>query len=299
MIGYHPPIYQLKRDREYDKDNGFLDCIMRAHEKNGAEAIQIWTNNPKSYFGKLHPKTVTGPIRKYVKEKGIFLISHSPYILNFARDPDPKVLNRYVVDLKNIHAMGGVGSVLHMGFNVKDIKKSHKEACETMVENIKLVCEKTPPDSIIILENLAGKGSAMCCKMKEWADFCNDHLYKDKELRRRVRWCVDTAHLHGVGEYDLSFRREVDRFYDDFERLIGWDKILCFHYNGSCADLGSCKDLHFDIAPEVCGKIQSKGMRHLARYARDSNKPLIMEIPGVIPVDFQVLLVRSWTSIPR
>lgn len=280
-VGYHVPV-----------SGDYLKAVRHAHLDNDATAIQIWTGNPKSYHAK-HLEN-TEPARQYVEDNNLFLISHSPYILNFARDPDPKILNRYITDLKNIHNLGGKGSVLHMGFNVKTIKKSHEEACRTMIKNLDLVAQKTPKDSTMILENMAGKGTAMCCKMDEWAAFSEEI---PEDLYKRISWCVDTAHLHGVGEYNLSMRREAMRFYDDFDSQIGWDHLLCFHFNGSAAALGSCKDLHADIGHDMAGVIESKGLRHLARIAQETEKPLIMEIPAMeSPVAWQIATVRSWVD---
>lgn len=282
-VGYHAPLGAT-----------FLDTVVGAFRGNDATAIQVFTGSPKSYYAKPVDKKDAAATAHYVKKHNIFFISHSPYIINFARDPDTKVLNRYITDLLNIHALGGKGSVLHMGFNVKALKKSHEEACQTMIRNLDIVAKRTPKQSTIILENMAGKGTSMCCRMDEWSKFC-DEIPED--LWKRIEWCVDTAHLHGVGEYNLSMRREAMRFYEDFDGLIGWDKLMCFHFNGSSADLGSCVDRHADIGHDSSGKIESKGLRHLARIAWETEKPLIMEIPCVeYPVAWQIATVKSWVD---
>lgn len=268
--GYHPSI-----------NKGYHNAIERVAGLGG-QACQLWMGNSKGYAAKLIPDAKVKPARELVEAEGIFLIAHSPYLLNFARPlqktPEGlKALNRYVTDLINVTNLGGVGSVLHMGANVKDLKQSMADAYQQFADNLKWVVKHKPKNAIIILENMAGGGTRMCCEMAEWSDFWNN--YVDDDLKKHVRWCVDTAHLYATGEYDLSQRREVMRFYRDFDKHIGWEYLLCFHFNGSKSELGSHHDHHADIGPETSGLIESKGMRQLARIAGATDKPIILEVP--------------------
>jgi deoxyribonuclease-4 len=67
-------------------------------------------------------------------------------------------------------------------------------------------------------------------------------LNKDK-----VRICIDTAHLWGVGEYDLRDVDEIDRFIDDMERYGIMDRWKLLHLNDSGVPFGSHKDRHASI----------------------------------------------------
>lgn len=284
--GYHPSI-----------DRGYLSAIERPIAI-GASAVQLWMGNSKGYASKIQPKTVYEPVAELVRENNVFLIAHSPYILNFARplqesDSGMKALQRYVNDLINITNLGGIGSVLHMGSNVKELKQDMAGAYENFVSNLWWVVERMPKGAIIILENMAGGGTRMCCEMKDWSDFWNN--YVDKDLKKHVRWCVDTAHLYATGEYDLSKRTEALRFYNDFDKNIGWEYMLCFHFNGSKTCLGSNHDNHADIGPEMSGLIETKGLRQIARIAGATGKPIIMEVPTdehSLPDQFDV--VKGW-----
>ncbi len=286
QYGYHPSI-----------DRGYLSAIERSIAL-GASAVQLWMGNSKGYASKVLPKKIYQPVAELVAEKEVFLIAHSPYILNFARplqnsEQGLKALQRYVNDLTNITNLGGVGSILHMGSNVKELKQTTIQAYENFVENLWWVVEKMPDDAIIILENMAGGGTRMCCEMDSWSDFWNNHV--DDELKKHLKWCVDTAHLFAAGEYNLSQRREAMRFYKDFDKKIGWQHLLCFHFNGSKSALGSHVDNHADIGPETSGLIATKGLRQLARIAGATGKPLILEVP----IDDHTLveqfeLIESW-----
>lgn len=285
-FGYHPSL-----------DRGYLSAIERPLAL-GCKAIQIWVGNSKAYASKELTEDVYNPVAKLVKENNIFLISHSPYIINFARplqhsSAGRKALERYLRDLVNITNLGGVGSVLHMGSNIKELGQDMPTAYKTFVDNLRWIVERKPPNAIIILENMAGGGNQMCCWMNDWADFWNN--YVDKDLKGHIRWCADTAHLYANGEYDLSLRTEAFRFYKEFDRYIGWDFLLCFHFNGSKTQFGKHKDNHADIGPEKSGWISTKGLRQIARIAGATDKPMILEVP----VDDHTLieqfeLVSSW-----
>ena len=276
LVGYHTNIY-----------NSYLETIEYAHRKNHANSIQLFVGNPKSY--KSSNIDVTG-VKQYVQDNSIFLICHSPYIINFARPNNTQGISRYVSDLNTIESMGGYGSVVHMGYNVLKDENVNR----TFIKNLDEVSQSISHNVKMIVENMSGKGTAMCCTMDGWASF-NEEIPED--LYKRIEYCVDTAHLYGEGSYNLSMRRESMRFYEDFNNMIGWDKVACFHFNGSHADLGSCKDLHADIGDTMCGVIESKGMRHLARIAHQTHKPLILEVrQDEFPVLWQIETIKSWVD---
>jgi deoxyribonuclease-4 len=129
--------------------------------------------------------------------------------------------------------------------------------------------------------------------MEGWVDFWRN--YVPPALKQRVRWCVDTAHLFAAGEYNLSNRSEVMRFYRDFSEGIGWNYLLCFHFNGSKTKFSSKKDNHADIGPKTSGYIETKGLRQLARIAGATGKPIILEVPtDQYRLVDQFNLIESW-----
>jgi deoxyribonuclease IV len=269
--------------------------VIQKCQQLGINGCQIWLGNNKSYYSKLLEKEEYEPIYNNIKKTGFFLIAHSPYILNFARplindNTGQKALDRYIRDLVNIKNLGGIGCVLHMGSNVLNLPI--KECYATFIKNLEWVVENMPNDVYIILENMAGGGKRMCCKMKEWADFWN--LVPNK-LRDRILWCIDTAHLYAAGEYDISKKSESIRFYNDFSKLIGWDYVLCFHFNGSKSKFASHIDNHADIGYEKAGEIEIIGLKELAFIAGKTVKPLILEIPGdTYTTEEQTSIIKSW-----
>ena len=201
-------------------------------------------------------------------------------------------LQRYATDQINITNLGGCGcgSVLHMGANVANLHQSTDTACQNFVDNLDWVLENTPESSTIFLENMAGCGTRMCCKMKEWSRFWN--YYLDSDLQSRVKWCVDTAHLFATGEYNISNPDEVERFYADFDKNIGWDNLGCFHFNNSKAKCKSFHDIHADL---TSGYIETAGMEALCKLATKTGKPMILETPANSQsLEEQFGLIKKW-----
>lgn len=270
VYGYHASI-----------DRGYLSAVQRPITF-GAGAVQLWMGNSKGYASKVLDPKICEPVKEYVSANKLKLIAHSPYLLNFARplqdSPEGrKALERYLRDLVNVVNLGGLGSVLHMGANVKELKLTFDGACENFVKNLRWIIERMPPSATIILENMAGGGTRMCCEMVPWIEFWQNHVSED--LRPRIKWCIDTAHLYATGEYDLSKPEEVLRFYEDFDEGIGWEHVMCIHFNGSKTALGSHRDNHADIGPIKSGKIATAGLLTLADIARESDKFMILEVP--------------------
>lgn len=280
-IGYHPSI-----------SNG-IEYMIQNCLNSGCTCCQCFLGSPKSFSAEILDKDFCNDIKDIVKKNNFFFIAHSPYLLNFARDlieEDKKFhLKRYVTDLINIDQLGGIGSVLHMG---SSLKMGHNKSCENFIKNLEWVVDRIPDSVTILLENMSGKGTNMCCDLESWTDF-DSRL--PEHLKNRTKWVVDTCHLYANGEFDLSSRRESQRFYREFDKNIGWDRIACFHFNGSIGSFGSKIDNHADICNDNCGKIETKGLRQLARIAFDTNKPLILETPGEeTDIIEQVELIKTW-----
>jgi len=262
-------------------DRGYLSA-METSVALGASAVQVWVGNSKGYASKLLDEKTHKSVCEYVVKNNLKLIAHSPYILNFARPlqetPDGiKALERYLRDLINITNLGGIGSVLHMGSNVKELKQSMGFANEMFVKNLTWIIDRMPDSATIILENMAGGGTRMCCKMDEMIEFWQNNV--PNKLKPRIKWCIDTAHLYAAGEYDLSNESEAQRFYKDFDEGIGWEHVLCIHLNGSKTTFGSNRDNHADIGPIQSGYIKTSGLLEIVKIARETSKFLILEVP--------------------
>lgn len=272
-----------------NKEKTFLETLKKANFK-GATAIQLWTGSPYKNSANIVNEKDAESSKNYVKDNDIFLISHSPYVINFARESQTASQQRLVTDLENISSLGGVGTVLHTGKNVTSIGQSFKQAEDNFTENIRKTLESYSGGSYILLENMCGSGSSMWCDLDSWSSYWDEYPFLD-----RTRWCIDTAHLYAAGEYDISKRGESLRFYNNFSERIGWSYVSCIHFNGSLVPCGAKNDRHADIDEHNSGCIETKGLRQFARIAFANKTPLILETPGEILIEDQISRIRSWS----
>ena len=101
--------------------------------------------------------------------------------------------------------------------------------------------------------------------------------------------CLDTCHLNDSG-YDIS---KFDSILDDFDKIIGLDKIKCVHVNDSKNEIGSHKDRHENIG---LGTIGFDNLLNVLYNSRLDNIPKILETPYIDkcpPYKFEIEMIRN------
>jgi hypothetical protein len=136
-------------------------------------------------------------------------------------------------ELKITGQLGG-GVVIHPG-SCPNRKQGLLNVAET-INNIYF-----PPSSTLLLENSAGQGNTLYTTLDELAIILANISPRNKD---HVKICIDTCHLYAYGQYDISLTSEITRFWSDFDRIIGREKLGLIHFNDSRCDLGSRKDSH-------------------------------------------------------
>ena len=93
--------------------------------------------------------------------------------------------------------------------------------------------------------------------------------------RQHIGVCIDTCHIYAYGLYNLSLISEVDKMFEDFDYLIGLNRLSLIHLNDSKDKFGSKKDRHERIGQgNIWGKDDS-ALRHL--LLKYKNIPMILE----------------------
>ena len=143
------------------------------------------------------------------------------------------VTKRLEWELGQVSRFGGLGVVIHPGSH-PNREKGHLSVSRTL-SGLTMGEDIT---SLVLLENCAGEGNKLCRNPGELACVIENMTHnKDK-----VGVCIDTAHLWGVGEYDLREVEEIDRFFEDMEKYGIMDRWKLLHLNDSGVQFGSRKD---------------------------------------------------------
>lgn len=130
------------------------------------------------------------------------------------------------------------------------------------------------PNSKLLLENAAGQGTSLATTIAELATIYNNVQPCKQQY---IYFCIDTAHIHGFGEYDLRKCSEIDRLFSDFDKLLGLDKWKLLHLNDSCVPLGCRKDRHELIAQGNIWKEDQTALKYLVNKCCQHDIPIVLE----------------------
>lgn len=232
----------------------------------------------------------------------VYMVIHSSYLINLCHPPNTtRYLNSIqslVQDLSTSAIIGHrcLGVVIHMGKNIAELNISNNQAIRNYISGIKHALQSTPHNTTIILETGASQGSEVGSKLPDLAK-----IYAGLSVaeQKRIGFCIDTCHIWATG-YDISSKSNVKKFIQEFDQLIGIDKITCIHFNNSKRECGSKVDRHADLN---YGKIHTTGLATFAKWAKSKKIPIIMETPldsvnpktnHEISTDDELNLVMSW-----
>lgn len=212
------------------------------------------------------------------------VVVHAPYIINLANDKDPEKFKFSVrflqEELERCELLGIKSIVLHPGSHVG---LGVDAAISNIAKGLNVILGTH--DVTILLETMAGKGTEVGSSLEEIKRIVD--LVDDKE---HIGVCLDTCHLNDAG-YDMS---KFDDFLDQFDSLIGLNKIGCVHVNDSKNVLGAHKDRHENIG---FGTIGFDNLISVIYNNRLENISKILETPYVdrefAPYKYEIEMIRN------
>jgi len=234
-----------------------------------ATAIQLFTKTPSQWRERVLSGDQIERFRQEVaRHRLAAVVSHDSYLINLA-SPDPELRARSIEsfqrELERSRALGLRAVVSHPG-NYMDNRAA---GLERNAAGYAECLQSVPGDVEVWIEGTAGSGTALGARFEELRDLRNA---LPDQIRTRVGFCLDTAHLHAVG-YDLA---RVDSVWEEFDRVIGFELLKCLHLNDSRVARGSRVDRHEWIAE---GKIGPEPFRRIMRDARLAGVVKIIETP--------------------
>lgn len=219
------------------------------------------------------------------------IVVHAPYIVNPANDSDPDKYahgKRFLIEEMNRTASFGASwMVLHPGAHVGN---GEEKATEVLLASLKEIVEEADSRVTICLETMAGKGSEIGTKLEWFADILNRFPYPE-----RLGICLDTCHVFDAG-YDIS---NATYFLDQFDEIIGLDKLKVVHLNDSKNPRGAHKDRHENIG---FGHIGFQALLSFVNEPRLAEVPIILETPYVgdyPPYEKEIEMLRNGRFDPN
>ncbi len=238
----------------------------------GANALMVYTGAPqnsrrtsldKLFIEEAHKLMETHNIEKHD------LIIHAPYLINLANTIKASTFDAGIellsIEIERAVAFGAKYMVLHPGAHVS---AGSEAGIESIVKGLDIVNENNN-DLLIALETMSGKGTEVGRSFEEIAAIISK--VKRPEM---LSVCLDTCHIHDAG-YDLA---NFDEVLDEFDRIIGLDKLGVIHLNDSKNVRGASKDRHANIGE---GEIGFDNLKYVVDHPKLKNIVKILETPYI------------------
>ncbi len=242
--------------------------VVRRDRKSGRLQTKIrgnWDENP-------FPDGEADRFREALEETGVRRpCAHACYLINVGT-PDADLWERscdgLVMELVRAEQLGLGGVVIHPGSYTTS---SEEDGLKQIVGGLDRALDETDGAQIEIwLENTAGQGTNLGHRFEHLA-----WLIDNVQDSTRIGVCLDTCHMFAAG-YPLKTPDEYAQTIDEFDSVVGLDRVRAFHLNDSKGDLGSRVDRHDHIGE---GKLGREPFRHVLTDARFAELPMYLETP--------------------
>jgi len=239
----------------------------------GANTFMFYTGAPQNTKRSEIKDELTMEAYKLMKENNIDLskvVVHAPYIVNLANSKNFDFSVSFLTqEVERCSMLGVKYLVLHPGASVGMPKQI---AIKNIYDGLNLILDNDY-DVTILLETMAGKGTEVGSSFEELKEIIDNVKFKDK-----IGVCLDTCHINDAG-YDIS---NFDKVLDEFDNIIGLDKLKCIHINDSKNEKGAHKDRHENFG---FGYLGFDNLINIIYNKRLENIPKILETPYVTKDD--------------
>jgi len=247
---------------------GFLAMGKEAVSIN-ANTFQFFLRNPRGGAVKALDMADIETYCQYAAENNLkHILGHAPYTVNpCAEKENLREFARDVMadDLMRLENIPGSMYTFHPGSHVKQGVDVGIGLIAKLLNDVLQPAQKT----IVLLETMSGKGSEIGGNFQELRD-----IIAKVELQEHVGVCLDTCHVFDAG-YDIV--GNLDGVLEEFDRVIGMDRLKAIHLNDSKNLLGSRKDRHEKIGD---GQIGLEAIERIINHPTLKTLPFYLETPN-------------------
>lgn len=252
-------------------DKGLLNAANEAAEY-GSGTFMIYTGAPQNTKRKPIENQYIEEGREVMKANNIDeIVVHAPYIINlgsYKRNTFELAVDFLQEEMRRTSYIGVGNIVLHPGaYTDKDVDYGIARIAEGLNEVLKGTSDT---EVKIALETMAGKGTEIGRSFEEIA-----RIIEGVEDNSRLTVCLDTCHVHDAG-YDIV--NDLDGVLEQFDRIVGLDRLAVLHLNDSKNPRGAGKDRH---APVGAGFIGFEAMKRIVDHEKLAHLPMILETPWI------------------
>lgn len=237
--------------------------------KNGGNTFAFFTRNPRGGKAKAIDETDIQNFLVLAQENHFGkIVAHAPYTLNAcAAKEELRTFARetFADDLRRMEYTPGNYYNFHPGSHVGQGSEIGIQKIAEILNDV-LTEEQT---TTVLLETMSGKGTEVGRNFEELRKILNL-----VEKKSKMGICLDTCHVWDGG-YDIV--HDLDGVLNDFDHIIGLERLKAIHLNDSLNDCGSHKDRHARIGE---GKIDMEALVHIIKHPALREIPFILETPN-------------------
>jgi deoxyribonuclease IV len=245
--------------------------LVKAHERAveaGCDALQIFNQSPRMWRPTNYKDADIEAFRELMADGPVkSVVIHAVYLINLASRDDEvreKSLGSMLHALRVGEAIGADAVVVHPGSAKTD---PVPEAIDRIAEALQHCLAETSACRLL-LEDTAGAGGTIGRSFEELAALV-DKTGRDE----RVGICLDCCHLYASG-YDIRTIDKLTAVVDEFDSVVGIDRLGCIHVNDSQMPLGSNRDRHA-LLPK--GELGREGLAAFLSEPRFEGLPALLE----------------------
>ncbi|MDN6161436.1 MAG: deoxyribonuclease IV [Atopostipes sp.] len=238
-----------------------------------ADTFMIYTGAPQNTYRKKIEDLYIPEAHKMMKENRIEkedIVVHAPYIINlgntYKHDNFEFAIEFMKEEIIRSEAIGATQMTMHPGNHVG---AGPEAGIEKIAEGLNRILREDQTIQIA-LETMAGKGTEIGQSFEELAQ-----IIERVDLDEKLSITLDTCHIHDAG---YPVKEDFDKVLDDFDRIVGLERLKVIHVNDSKNPQGAQKDRHQNIG---FGEIGFDALNYVVHHPKLQKLPKILETPFV------------------
>ncbi|RPI04579.1 MAG: deoxyribonuclease IV [Ignavibacteriae bacterium] len=238
----------------------------------GCTTMQVFVKNNNQWQGKPLTDIDVSTYKELQAKSNIHpVMAHDTYLINLCA-VNKEILEKSRKTLKDEFERCEQLGIEYLNFHPgSHMGQGELAGIELIAESLNLIHEQTKEFKVkSVLETTAGQGTAMGHRFEQLRAIIDRVEEKD-----RMAVCIDTCHIFAAG-YPINTESGWEKTFNEFDDIVGLNRLVAFHVNDSKRELGSHIDRHEHIGK---GNIGLEGFRLLMNDIRFDQIPKILETP--------------------
>lgn len=235
----------------------------------GANTFQFFTRNPRGGRAKELDLADIEAYLEFAKVQGIGqILAHAPYTLNACSKDQGLRQFAYETMCDDLNRLQYLLEAMYNFHPGSHVKQGVEQGIAYIVELLNRINEQERK-TVILLETMAGKGSEVGQSFEELQT-----ILEKVEDSRLLGVCLDTCHVFDAG-YDIV--HSLEDVLEEFDKIIGLERLMAVHLNDSKNVRGSHKDRHEKIGE---GQIGLEAFGRIVTHPKLNKLPFYLETPN-------------------